>query len=276
MTLAIALYVPNAPNLIDPALFGGAGARTVQALRGLQLEERERPGVVVVVSPHWWTGPGWQVNGSERPDQIYDFSGFRPALGQVRYRPPGDPALAARLAQAAQKEGLPVAVTEDWGLDHGAWAPLMNLLPGARVPVVPLSIARRSPEDHLALGRVLGRELWDDPRRVLLVATGSITHRLDRIRMGSATTWVEGARIEEEITALAIGGRGEALLTYPRDRFRTVAPEGELLPLFTLLGAIGPEARGKVVSTEQVWQAAGMTVMEFHPPAAGSVPPVTG
>lgn len=279
MPLVLALYVPNAPNLIDPGLFGGAGEEAVRTLRGLHLEERTRPEGVVVVSPHWMTGPGWQVDGSERPRQVYDFSGFPPALHQVAYRPPGDPVLARRLAESAERAGLPVSVTEDWGLDHGAWAPLMNLLPGARVPVLPLSIARRSPEDHLRLGRVLGTELSGDPRRMILVATGSITHRLDRIRMGSTGSWVEGARIESEIAELAVGGRVQELLAFPRDRWRIAAPEGDLLPLFTLLGALGERPKGKVVSEGQVWEAAGMTVMEFAGiPGATPAPspPVTG
>jgi 4,5-DOPA dioxygenase extradiol len=276
MPLVLGLYVPNAPNLIDPRVFGGAGAETVRVLQDLHLEERLRPGGVVVVSPHWLPRSGWQVDGSDRPKQVYDFTGFPPSLYQVNYRPPGDPRLARELALAASRVGLPVSVTDDWGLDHGAWAPLMNLLPGARVPVLPLSIARRPARDHLDLGRVLRDVLEADPLPRVLVATGSITHRLDRIRMDARGTWREGAAIEAEIAQLAVEGRVEELLSYPRDRWRTVAPEGELLPLFTLLGAVGEGAVGRIVSEGQVWQAAGMSVLQFAPGPARPVVPASG
>jgi 4,5-DOPA dioxygenase extradiol len=263
--IAYGLFVPNAPNLIDPSAFGGAGADTVRALADLDLEERVEPEAVVVISPHFHSGDHWAVQGSARPPCLHDFSGFPQALFRVRYEPPGHPALARALVQAGHRRGLPVELTEAWGLDHGAWAPLLHLLPMADRPVVALSISHRSAEQHVAWGAAIAEGCRDAGVRAVVIGTGSILHRLDRLRMGTEGEWAEGARLEEEVVALALRGDLAGLYGFDPVSWRQLEPEGELAPLFTVLGAMGPGAQARRVSRGQVWGAAGLSILEFLP-----------
>ncbi len=264
MVLAGGLYVPNAPNLIDPAVFGGAGTRTFEALRGVDLVGRWKPDTLVVVTPHWVGRSEFLVQGSERPPQLYDFSGFPPALSSVVYRPAGDPALARALVDGGTAAGLPVRLTDDWGLDHGAWAPLVSLVPGATVPVVPASIARLPPSDHLRWGRAIGTALRAVGTRVVLIGTGSILHRLDRLVPSPGEPWREGEAVEREALDLAVGADAPALAAFDRKKWALLAPEGDLGPLFVVLGAVGRPSSARLVSREQVFGSAGLAIVEYN------------
>jgi 4,5-DOPA dioxygenase extradiol len=263
--LVYAAYLPNAPFLISPGAFGGAGAETVETIRGLHLKERFKPENVVVSSPHWVTRPGFRVNASSRPRQIYDFSGFPPSLSDVKYAPPGDPELARALVASTRAAGIETDGTEEWGLDHGAWAPLMQLLPEGNTPVVPVSITLQSPETHINMGRALrpALALWSKP--IALVATGSIIHNFDRLDPRPDARWPEGERIENEILELLSARNDSALLSFDRRKWSLIQPEGNLAPLFTLLGAVGPDVRPRAIVSSSVMGGFGMSILEFIP-----------
>ncbi len=266
MSLVYGLYAPNAPNLIDPEVFGGAGEPTVQALRALDIPNRVRPDAILVSSPHWQSRDRFRVQARTRPRQIYDFSGFPRELYEVRYVPPGDPDLARAIVAEGQRRHLPVEATEEWGLDHGACATLLHVAPDAKVPVVPLSIAGLPPEEHLTWGEAIGAAVETSSRRIAFVSTGSITHRLDHMDLSSREHWPEAARVEEEIVELILARKYEDLANFDPEKWALVAPEGDLGPLFIMAGALGSKFRPRLVHTEQNFGAVSLTTMEFLPP----------
>lgn len=264
MSLVYGLYAPNAPNLIAPEEFGGAGSEAVHALRALAVPSRIRPDAILVASPHWVTR-GFRVHAGVRPRQIYDFSGFPRRLFQVRYEPPGDPDLARLIVDAGKRSHVDVEATTEHGLDHGAWAPLLHVAPGADIPVIPLSMTYLPPEEHLAWGEAIGRGLAKGDKRIAFVSTGSITHRLDRMDPSTAEPWSEGARIETQIVDLLLAKRYEDVAHFDPKSWEIVAPEGDLAPLFIMLGALGHRFTPRLVSTGQVFGAAGLSILEFLP-----------
>lgn len=264
MTLVYGIYLPNAPNLIAPEVFGGVGQETVEALRGLDVPSRVRPDAILVATPHWMT-TSFQVQASPRPRQIYDFSGFPRKLYAVKYEPAGDPELARALAEEGKRRHLDVEATMAHGLDHGAWAPLLHLAPGAKIPVVPLSVTYLPPADHMAWGAAIGSALANTPKRVAFVSTGSIMHRLDRFDMSEREEWSEGSRIEREIVDLLLAKRYDDVAHFDREKWETVAPEGDLAPLFIMLGALGRKFNPRLVHTGQAFGAAGLSTLEFLP-----------
>lgn len=155
------------------AITDNAYARQWQAL-GRQLP---RPRTIVAVSAHWYV-PGTAVTAQPQPPTVHDFGGFPRALFEVRYPAPGDPALAARLADLLAPD-IPVRLAGDWGLDHGSWSVLRHLHPDADIPVVQLSIDARQPAPwHFELGRRLA-PLRDEG--VLLLGSGNVVHNLGRV-----------------------------------------------------------------------------------------------
>lgn len=265
MPLLFAAYAPNAPFLIDPPSFQGVGERSARVLRDLRVLERFRPEAILVSTPHWVSTGTFLVNHAPHPRQVYDFSGFPPALSRVRYAPPGDPELANLLVEEGRRSGLPVAGTDAWGLDHGAWAPLLHFAPGAKIPVVPLSIRSPDPEVHLRWGGAIGRALARTPRRVVLLATGSIVHDLARFVPVRDATWPEGERIEGEILDRVVARDTKGLASFDRAKWDAVKPEGDLGPLFTLLGSVGSELAPKVVDRSYAFGGVSLTTVTFGP-----------
>ncbi|MCI4331255.1 MAG: dioxygenase [Thermoplasmata archaeon] len=211
------------------------------------------------------TQPRFRINSSSRPRQIYDFSGFPPSLTAVKYTPPGDPALARALVAAARAARVEAEGTEEWGLDHGAWAPLMRLLPEGDTPVVAISITQQPPETYIALGRAIRRALASWPKSIAFVGTGSILHNFDRLDSRPDARWPEGEQIENEILEILSARNDEALVSFDRKKWNTIQPEGNLGPLFTLLGVVGPDVRPRVIRGSSVMGGFGMSILEFVP-----------
>ena len=212
---------------------GPALTRWGQALR------QRHPGLrgVVILSPHWMAH-GVEVMAHAQPPTWHDFGGFPPALYRLQYPAPGAPVLAqqvqARLAQA----GIAATLNPERPLDHGAWVPLMHLLPQADVPVVQLAL----PVDADARAvYALGQALQDlRSQGVLLVGSGSMTHNLREFFGGerqAASYVVEFSRwVEQQVQAGAI----DALLDWQQQAphaLRAHPTDEHFLPLYFALGA---------------------------------------
>lgn len=234
------LYISHGSPMtaLRPGLVGERLAELAAAL--------PRPRAIVVASAHW-LGRRPLVGGAARLPTIHDFGGFPPALYEIEYPAPGEPALARQVHRLLEWAGLHPQLDMQRGLDHGAWVPLRLLYPQADIPVVPLSIQPDlGPAHQLALGRALA-PLRDEG--VLLVGSGSITHNLrdwrgDRADGGEAPyvrpfiEWVEQRLQADDVPALLDYRRQapHAERAHPTDE--------HLLPLYFAMGATGGDALG--------------------------------
>ena len=85
-----------------------------------------RPRAILCISAHWYTN-GTALTISTTPRTIHDFGGFPRDLFLVQYPAPGDPDLAHRVRHLLAP--LPVALDDQWGLDHGSWSVLKPMSP---------------------------------------------------------------------------------------------------------------------------------------------------
>jgi len=167
-------------NTPHPALFIGHGSpmQAIEPTRYTQAWTRlgtalPRPRAILAVSAHWYTR-GTAVTAQPRPRTIHDFHGFPAALYAIQYPAPGDPQLAARVAQLLAPTA--VALDAGWGLDHGSWSVLQYMYPQHDLPVVQLSLdGELSARDHYELARRLA-PLRDEG--VLVLGSGNVVHNL--------------------------------------------------------------------------------------------------
>lgn len=156
-------------NAIDPENMFNRGFADI-------VKRFDKPRAVLCISAHWYSSR-LQVQSGAAPEMIYDFHGFPEALYQVQYPAQGSPTLAQRVAELLAPETVHPNPTR--GYDHGAWAVLKHLYPGADIPVVQLSLDRTQPAPwHWQLAKKL-RPLRDEG--VLILGSGDIVHNLGAI-----------------------------------------------------------------------------------------------
>ncbi|MEM3670488.1 MAG: extradiol ring-cleavage dioxygenase [Thermoprotei archaeon] len=261
-------YVPNTPSLIPVSNRHAAGfpehSRTVRALKDVGELMLER-GVetVVTVSPHFEKAAGIPVVRSRDLRQVYDYYGFPAEYYDLKYKCTGNPALAEQILSKAKEALVPCFPADDWGLDHGAWSPLINMFPKADVPVVPVGIARSlSDETHQAFGTAI--RAASGSHRVAVVATGSVIHRLDMWGSGVAQPPDKAVQLLELFKQAVSLGKFEELWKADVSMFSEAAPEGGWKPLRVLAGSMG-EATGRVLADEMELGAASLTTVLFEP-----------
>lgn len=156
----------GAPNL---ALDEAKGADLRRMADGMP-----RPSAILMLSAHWERTPV-TVGTIEPRELIHDYSGFDPALGDLRHDAPLAPELARRVAHLLDVEFDP----RPRGWDHGVWVPLIHMDPEARTPLLQLSLPTRlSAAELLALGERL-RPLRDEG--VLVMGSGGLVHNLGQL-----------------------------------------------------------------------------------------------
>jgi 4,5-DOPA dioxygenase extradiol len=158
----------NPMNAIEDNEFSRGWRQVGQAL--------PKPKAILCVSAHWET-PGTRVTAMDRPRTIHDFGGFPRALYEAQYPAPGAPWLAHEIQQTIHK--AQVGLDHEWGLDHGCWSVLKQMVPDADVPVVQLSLDYGRPaQDHYDLAKELAplRE-----QGVLIIGSGNMVHNLGRL-----------------------------------------------------------------------------------------------
>lgn len=201
---------------------------------GQQLSEVE---AVLVLSPHWQT-PELRVMSTAAPATVHDFGGFPAALYELDYPASGHPQLAAETGRLLTAAGYQPVFDAQRGLDHGAWVPLMHLLPQAQLPVFQVSMP-------YALDTVTAYQLGEAlaPLRelgVAIVGAGGMTHNLADYRPAAAPVADYALEFTRWVRQTVIGRDAQRLLDYrelaPHAR-RAHPSEEHFLPLLIALGA---------------------------------------
>jgi len=138
-----------------------------------------RPSAVLVISAHWEEDP-LTIGATTTVPLYYDFWGFPRKYYEVTYPAPGAPALASEVRRLLADAGYDSHDDPARGLDHGAYVPLVEMLPEADVPVLQISMPTLDPRVLYDIGRRLA-PLRD--QGVLIVGSGFSTHNLREMRM---------------------------------------------------------------------------------------------
>lgn len=198
--------------MTQPALFFGHGS-PMNALGGVFAdgwkalgESIAKPKGVVMISAHWETR-GLGVTAMAQPETIHDFGGFPPALHAMQYPAPGSPELAKRVAELTG-----ATMTDQWGLDHGAWSVLAHVWPKADVPVVQLSLNRElDARGHYELAKTL-RPLRDEG--YIIAGSGDFVHNLRTWKRDGGEAYDWATDFNEAVKAAFERGDHDALINW--------------------------------------------------------------
>ena len=181
MGIVFGCVVPHPPLLI-PDIGRGQESRianTIQAMEKLAVElADQRPELVLLISPH---GHSLQhaMGVLTAPSCQGDLRTWGSKEPQARFA--NDLEFVRLLQEEAAAADVPLeSIGEhDYDLDHGALVPLhflRNSLDGA--PMVPLTFSWLPLAKHFAFGQAIGRAASRSGKRVALIASGDLSHRL--------------------------------------------------------------------------------------------------
>lgn len=254
-------FVPNSPTLIGD--LGVQHTDTINALKSFGNEISGKIDAAVIMSPHFYTSGSFGIVSSPRLKQIYDFYGFPRSFYDVKYEPPGDPDLAEEIIDLGLRKGIRIGMVQNWGLDHGAWSPLFHIFRGANIPVVPVSICPDlGIEAHISLGKLMSSS--SIKKKICILASGSIIHRLDLFQSGSHQTPPAALEYLDICISSFREGKWDRIRNASHDLFHAAAPEGDNLPLRFIEGAVGENYKARILSNEIEFNAASLTTVVFE------------
>ncbi|MFY9611697.1 MAG: AmmeMemoRadiSam system protein B [Blastocatellia bacterium] len=230
-----------------PLLVPEVGGSRIAQVAGSQLALREfsrrlvaaSPETVVVISPHSPLDPRC-FTARSTAELEGDFREFHAPHVRLLFK--NDLDLLRAIMHASRREGIELLELErDYPLDHGAMVPLYYLSEaGWYGPLVVCGFTLQSNEEHLAFGRSIARAACESGRRVAVVASGDLSHRLI---VGGPYEFEPTAHLFDEhiVDAIKSGDAGQALSVDPELRER--AGECGYRSIVIALGAVDEAPR---------------------------------
>jgi AmmeMemoRadiSam system protein A len=173
--------VPHPPLLVPDIGRGQerAVAATIQAMEKLcDKLAQSRPDTLVAISPH---GASHYNAMGVLTASFCDGNLRNWGARGVDYHFENDLTLVKALGEEAKKANIPLKPIGEGGyeLDHGVMVPMYFLFKGVRgIPLVPLSFSWLPLQTHFAFGQVIRRAAEQVGKRVAVIASGDLSHRL--------------------------------------------------------------------------------------------------
>jgi 3,4-dihydroxyphenylacetate 2,3-dioxygenase len=252
----ILAHVPTImlPEETRRSLNGGRDFSLGPALEQLRAEVFETLDydTVVVLDSHWFTTVEFVVTAQERRAGLFTAEELPRGMCRIPYDWRGDPELAWKMDELDRRHSTWVTAIDDPYLPmYYATLNLWKFLgEGLDKRWVSVSVAQTGDmEDFLRAGRVLGDAIAATDRKVLLVASGALSHTFWKLRqlrdhesadLGSIRTPEARAADEERIDWFKAGDHKRVLDTMPE--FMPFRPESMFAHYLMMIGALGEEA----------------------------------
>ena len=246
----------HVPTIMLPAavrrdLNGGNDFSLVEALHRLRREVFETLDydTVVVLDSHWFTTVEFVVTAQDRRAGLFTAEELPRGMCRIPYDWRGDPELAHAMAARADEHGTWITAIDDPYLP--LYYPSLNMWKylgeGLDKRWVTVSVAQTGDgEDFLRCGRALGAAIAGLDRKVLLIASGALSHTFWKLRQlrDHEAAGVEHIRTPEAYRAdlqrmewFAAGDHARVLDTM--GEFLTYRPEAMFAHYLMLAGALG-------------------------------------
>jgi len=235
-----------------------------RAVRQLS-ESLPAPEAIVVITADSGSGP-MQISAVDRYSGIRAEYGLPDELADVLYPARGDRQLASDIAILCSGNGISYQFDVKPSLDYRAWLPLHLLYPQARIPVVTIAMnGRLVPEESYRIGRMLAplRE-----RGVLIIASGSTGHQLNRISIDSSKPQRFAAKFDEWLSERIAVWHTDDLFHYREraphaDEAVPGGGEAHLSPLFAAMGTAHAEKESAKLHQTYIYGCLSLNIWMF-------------
>lgn len=254
---ALLAHVPTImlPESVRKDLNDGKEISLVPGLKRLRKEifENLDYDTVIVLDSHWATTVEFVVTAAAERSGLYTSEELPRGMSQIPYSLKGDPELAHAIARYDEKNGtwitpisdphLPIfyATLNLWhylgrGLDEKRWISVSVCQTG-------------TPEDFIRAGRAIGEAIRDTDRKVLILASGALSHTFHKLRdlrkheasdpshIFSKEAYLYDLQVLEWMKA----GNHKAILD-DFETFKKFKPEAGFFHYLAMAGALGESA----------------------------------
>lgn len=283
-----AALVSHIPPIVWPpeerlALYGGTDTSLVEGLQRLRSEcfDRLEPDTVVVFDTHWYSTVEHIITAHERRRGVYTSEELPRAMASVPYDIPGDPELAERCAALAEpRDDTWVLACDEPALP--VHYPTINLLGFLQRDERWLSVGicqTGTPDDWLLFGELLADAISQLDRRVVLLASGGLSHRFWPLKEFRQH---ETADLDNIVTPEARAADEAVLANFARGdhaavidgwaEYRRHSPEGMFAHYLMMVGALGGRdcvAPGELYGAYESAAGTGQAHVWFERPEEG-------
>lgn len=177
MSLVFASLCPHPPIIIPNV--GQENISSVEkTIKGMEKLEKKffqaKPETAIIISPHGIIYPdAFSLNFSE----IYvgNFHQFGDFITNLEFKP--DLELLHHLKEKIE-EKLPIVLVSEKNLDHGSLVPLYYLTKNLKPNIIPIGYSFLDFEKHLEFGKILKEEIFASKKRIAVIASGDLSHRV--------------------------------------------------------------------------------------------------
>ncbi|MGH7864185.1 MAG: catechol 1,2-dioxygenase [Candidatus Binataceae bacterium] len=204
----------------------------------------------VVIDTHWFTTLEYVINARELLAGVYTSEELPHMLHDLEYEYAGDPELALAVETAAKEHGIRAIASAHRNLPvHYPTLNVMHYLnPGSRRRVISMGVCQiASVQNDVAFGAALGDAIKRSKRRVVLVASGGLSHRFhdyDHVLEHTSASPEEittqvNRQYDERIMELFKRGDHAEVLASAEDFRAKCLPEGRFSHYLIMAGAMG-------------------------------------
>lgn len=278
-------HVPTVmlPKAIRYELNNGREFSVVTGLNRLKAEVLSKLDydTVVVLDSHWFTTVEFVITSHARRHGKYTSDELPRGMSQVPYDAPGDPELAKAVAAQAGKHGTWITPIDDPCLPiQYATVNLMTYLQKGSEAWVSVSCAQTGEtDDFLRVGRALGEAMAGIDRKVLLLASGAMSHKfwpLSKLRAHEAAgvehifSPAHAKADLDRLEWMKTGNHARVLEAMPEFlQYKPEANFGHYVMMAAALGEAAFSAPGRLYSEYENSIGTGQVHIWFDRPADG-------
>lgn len=246
--------VAHVPTMVLPEedrleLNKGHEISLVPSLHQLKADvlDRLKPDTIIVFDSHWFTTVEFVVASHARRSGKYTSDELPRGMSQMPYDIVGDPELAEAMAEAVTAAGSWMSAIDDPYLPiHYPTTNLLPFLQGDERWVTVSTPQTGETDDFLLAGAAIGKAIAESDRRVVLLASGAMSHKfwpLKQLRSHESSDPVHirssehRAADEERLAWLKAGEHHKVIDTM--DEFLRFTPEGRFGHYLQMIAAIG-------------------------------------
>ena len=240
---------------------------------------------VLVLDSHWFTTVEFVITSHRRRAGLFTAEELPRGMCRIPYEWRGDPEFANAIASHADEQGTWITPIDDEYLP--LYYPSINIWSylgkGLDKQWLSMSVCQTADtEDFLRVGRAIGQAIQDVDRKIIIIATGSMSHTFYSLRDIRTNPVVERSDPKylfsekaremdlERLEWFRLGRHDLVLDTMPE--FMTVRPEGKFAHYLMMAAALGERdfaAPGVQISDYENSIGTSQVHVWFDRPASG-------